>query len=81
MSTAILLFALKIVMLVAATAQTAGFIGLFAIEALGPYKWQLMIGGMIAIMVSESATYLLVKRMATAAAATDVQSGMATDRN
>ncbi len=59
-----LLFGLKIVSLLAATAQTVGFVGLFAFEALDPYKWQLLIGGTVAILISEGLSYLLVKRMA-----------------
>jgi uncharacterized membrane protein len=58
------LLALKIVSFLAATAQTIGFAGLFAFEALDPYKWQLLIGGTIAIMISEGLSYLLAKRMA-----------------
>lgn len=59
-----LLFALKIVTLIAATAQTVGFVGLFAFEALDPYKWQLLIGGTIAIACSEGLAYLLARSMA-----------------
>ena len=58
------LFILKIVSLIAATAQTVGFVGLFAFEALDPYKWQLLIGGTIAIACSEGLAYLLARRMA-----------------
>jgi hypothetical protein len=54
--------ALKIVTLIGATAQTAGFIGLFAIEALQPYKWQLLIGGTLLVILSEGISYLLAKR-------------------
>jgi hypothetical protein len=60
-----LLFVLKIVSLLAAVAQTVGFVGLFALEALDPYKWQLLIGGTVAIMLSEGLSYLLTKRMAS----------------
>ncbi len=81
MAMPILLLVLKIITLVAATAQTAEFIGLFAIEALQPYKWQLLIGGTIAIILSEGASYLLVTRLAKTAAETDVDSSMTTDRN
>jgi uncharacterized membrane protein len=59
-----LMFALKIVSLLAATAQTVGFIGLFAFEALDPYKWHLLIGGTLAIAMSEGMAYLLAKRWA-----------------
>ena len=59
-----LLFALKVVSFVAATAQTIGFIGLFAFESLDPYKWQLLLGGTITIIVSEGLAYLLARRMA-----------------
>lgn len=59
-----LLFGLKIVSLLAATAQTVGFVGLFAFEALDPYKWPLLIGGTVAILISEGLSYLLAKRMA-----------------
>ncbi len=57
------LFILKIVSLLAATAQTVGFIGLFAFEALDPYKWPLLIGGTMAIACSEGLAYLLARRM------------------
>lgn len=60
----VLLFGLKIVSLLAATAQTVGIVGLFAFEALDPYKWQLMIGGTVAILISEGLSTILVKRMA-----------------
>lgn len=60
----ILLFVLKIIMLVAATAQTIGFVGLFAFDALQPYKWRLLIGGTIAISVTILLEYFLVRRMA-----------------
>jgi uncharacterized membrane protein len=60
------LMALKVVTLLAATAQTAGVIGFFAFESLDPYKWQLLIGGTIAIAISEGLSYLLAKRMAGA---------------
>jgi hypothetical protein len=59
-----LLFSLKIITLIAATAQTVGFIGLFAVDALQPYKWSLLIGGTIAIALSESLAYLVAKRAA-----------------
>jgi hypothetical protein len=59
-----LMSALKIVSLLAATAQTVGFIGLFAFESLDPYKWQLLFGGTLAIAMSEGAVYLLAKRWA-----------------
>jgi hypothetical protein len=58
-----LLVVLKLLTLVAATAQTVGFIGLFAFESLDPYKWPLLIGGTVAIVVSEGLSYLLAKRM------------------
>jgi hypothetical protein len=57
-------FALKVVSFLAALAQTIGFVGLFAFEALDPYKWQLLIGGTIAIMASEGLSHVLAKRMA-----------------
>ncbi len=59
-----LICALKILSLLAATAQTVGFIGLFAFEALDPYKWYLLIGGTLAIAVSEGLAYLLAERWA-----------------
>jgi len=58
-----LLLVLKLVTFLAATAQTVGFIGLFAFESLDPYKWPLLIGGTAAIVISEGLTYLLAKRM------------------
>jgi hypothetical protein len=60
------LLVLKLVSLVAATAQTIGFIGFFAFESLAPYKWSLLIGGTLAIVISEALSYLLAKRMAGA---------------
>jgi hypothetical protein len=65
------LLGLKIVSLVAATAQTAGFVGFFAFETLDPYKWQLLIGGTIAIMISEGLAFLLAKHMAQGGEASD----------
>ncbi len=62
MGYAIVLLGLKLVTLLAATAQTIGFVGLFAFEALDPYKWQLLIGGTIAIVCSEGLSYLLARR-------------------
>jgi hypothetical protein len=58
-----LLFGLKVVSFLAAVAQTIGFVGLFAFEALDPYKWQLLIGGTVAILISEGLSYVLAKRM------------------
>lgn len=60
-----LLLVLKIISLIAAMAQTAGLVGFIAFEALDPYKWQLLIGGTIAIVLSEGLSYLLARRMAT----------------
>lgn len=60
------LFALKIVTLIAAVAQTVGLVGLFAFEALDPYKWPLLIGGTVAIMISEGLAYVLSRRMGSA---------------
>ena len=60
-----LLLSLKIISLIAAIAQTAGLVGFIAFEALAPYKWQLLIGGTIAIVLSEGLSYLLARRMAT----------------
>lgn len=57
------LFVLKLVTLAGALAQTVGFVGLFAFEALDPYKWQLLIGGTLVIIASEGTAYLLAKRM------------------
>lgn len=56
------LFALKIVTLCAALAQTVGFVGLFAFDALEPYKWRLLIGGTVAIVISEGLAYLIARR-------------------
>jgi hypothetical protein len=58
-----LLLGLKIMSFLAALAQTVGFVGLFAFENLDPYKWTLLIGGTIAIMISEGLAHLLTKRM------------------
>jgi hypothetical protein len=58
------LFGLKVVSFLAAVAQTVGFVGLFAFEALDPYKWQLLIGGTVAIVISEGLSYVLAQRMA-----------------
>lgn len=59
-----LLFGLKVVSFLAAVAQTIGFVGLFAFEALDPYKWQLLIGGTVAILISEGLSYVVAKKMA-----------------
>jgi hypothetical protein len=59
-----LLFVLKIVTLLAAIAQAMGFVALFAIEALDPYKWQLLFGGTAVILISEGLSTVLAKRMA-----------------
>ena len=58
------LFGLKVVSFLAAVAQTIGFVGLFAFESLDPYKWQLLIGGTVAIVISEGLSYVLAQRMA-----------------
>lgn len=58
------LFGLKVVSFLAAIAQTIGFVGLFAFEAIDPYKWQLLIGGTVAIVISEGLSYVLAQRMA-----------------
>jgi hypothetical protein len=58
------LLVLKLVSFVAATAQTIGFIGFFAFEVLAPYKWPLLSGGTIALLIAEGVSYLLAKRMA-----------------
>jgi len=57
------IFVLKLVTLAGAIAQTVGFVGLFAFEALDPYKWQLLIGGTLVIIASEGTAYLVAKRM------------------
>ena len=62
---------LKIVSFIAAAAQTLGFIGLFAFEALPPYKWQLLAGGTLLLVLSEACAYLLAKRMAGPQAGTN----------
>jgi ethanolamine ammonia-lyase large subunit len=59
-----LLMVLKVITLIAATAQTVGFVGLFAFDALQPYKWRLLVGGTIAIVISEGLAYLLGKHLA-----------------
>lgn len=64
MATMWTLLVLKIVTLLAATAQTAGFIGLFAFEVLQPWKWHLLIGGTVAIAVSEGLAYLIARSAA-----------------
>lgn len=61
-----LFMVLKIVSLLAAIAQTVGFVGLFAFEVLDPWKWHLLIGGTITILVSEGLSHVLAKRMAGA---------------
>ncbi len=58
-----LLLLLKVVALIGATAQTVGFIGLFFFEALDPWKWHLLIGGTVVVLISEGLSYLLTSRM------------------
>jgi hypothetical protein len=61
-----MLLALKLVTLVAAIAQTAGFIAFFALDSLFPWRWHLLLGGTALILLSEGASYLLVRRLARA---------------
>ncbi len=55
-------FFLKLITLLGATAQTAGFIGLFAIDVLKENKWPLLIGGTLAIVFSEGILWALARR-------------------
>jgi uncharacterized membrane protein (DUF106 family) len=57
-----LFIGLKIVTLFAAIAQTVGFIGLFAFQALDPYKWQLLIGGTVVALISEFLSAYVMRR-------------------
>lgn len=77
MAMPILFLVLKTITLVSATAQAAGSIGLSAIEALQPNKWQLLMSCTIAIIMSEGAAHLLLKRMAGTGAASGREDSLA----
>ncbi len=53
MAQIVVLLVLRIVGFLGALASTVGFVGLFAFEALEPYKWQLLIGGLAVVAVTE----------------------------
>lgn len=59
----IIIFGLKIIGLIGAILNTAGFIGFFAFaETLGPHKWQLLLIGFVLIGLSEGLSYWLTRR-------------------
>ncbi len=64
MSSALLMLGLKLLTLVGAVAQTVGFIGFFAFEALQEHRLQLLIGGTLVVVVSEGLSYWLGRRLA-----------------
>ena len=64
-----LVLVLKLVGLAGATANTLGFLTFFFFDSLRPYRWPLILGGMIVIAASELLVYLLAKRAAAADAA------------
>lgn len=62
-----LLLALSIMSFLGALAQTAGVVAFFGIEQLEPYKWHLVIGGTLAILLAQ----LLIRSMNHVASQTD----------
>lgn len=59
-----LLFLTKIFSLIGASLNTVGFLTFFFWESLEPYRWKMIIGGLLLIAVSELIGYLLAKKMA-----------------
>jgi bacteriorhodopsin len=56
--------ALRIAAFIAATAQAIGFVGLFAFDALQPYKWILLVSGTVAMVILQVLIANLARRMA-----------------
>jgi hypothetical protein len=54
--------AAKLVSLAGAMAQTAGFLTFFALESLLPYRWPLILGGTVVIVLGESLHYLITRK-------------------
>jgi hypothetical protein len=59
----ILLFTTKIFSFIGATLNTVGFLTFFFWESLEPYRWEMIIGGIILIIISELVSHLCIKRM------------------
>jgi hypothetical protein len=62
MKSLLILLSLKIVSFVGATLNTVGFLTFFFWASLAPYRWHMIVGGMVLIGVSELLTRLLVKK-------------------
>lgn len=59
----ILLFTTKIFSFIGATLNTVGFLTFFFWESFEPYRWEMIIGGIILIIISELVSHLCIKRM------------------
>jgi uncharacterized BrkB/YihY/UPF0761 family membrane protein len=70
----------KILTLVGATAQTIGVITFFALESLVPYRWPLIIGGTLVIIVSELAQQAFARYLARSVAEAGSDVGDRNDR-
>ena len=53
----------KIFSLIGATLNTVGFATFFIWDSLAKYRWEMIIGGLALIIVSEGVAYYLAKKM------------------
>jgi hypothetical protein len=63
MKSILLLFAFKLLSFIGATLNTVGFLTFFFWEGLAPYRWHLILGGLVLIALGEFASRWLAKRM------------------
>lgn len=55
---------LRILSLIGATLNTVGFITFFFWESLAPYRWPMIIGGILLIVLAEVAAHFYAKKLA-----------------
>ncbi|WP_299980537.1 hypothetical protein [uncultured Pseudoteredinibacter sp.] len=64
MNSLVILFICKLLSLIGAVLNTVGFLTFFFWESLESYRWEMIAGGLILIVISELVAYLLAKKMA-----------------
>ncbi len=63
MKLAILLLITKIISFIGAILNTVGFLTFFFWEALKPYRWQMIVGGLILIIIAELIGRFIIKKI------------------